>query len=374
MKIFSKNEWDPLKEVIVGNIFEDYTFNIDLSFKLFFQDNYGWGFRVADKEIVKVKEKHIFELKEDIDELVKTLKQESIKVHRPNKLSKVIKRDNGNDWSSEMIPALNVRDQSIIIDDTIVETSPCQRCRYYENELLQDIFAQSNSKHLKMPKSKMLDENFDQDLLKKRAKINNEQREVKTFEAELLMIDESEIKNHIDPNIEMMIDGANCVRFGDDIIINVANRNQYLGYLWFKEHFPNKKWHVMHAISNNHLDSFIVPICEGVLLLRDPKIQLPEFLKDWKIIIPPEPTQTQFPTYDSNDIIVTSPYIDMNVLSLDGNKIITNSLFPELSELLYKEGFDPIPVQHRHRRIFGGGFHCFTLDLLRETNERTKNR
>lgn len=366
MKVFSQNEWDPLKEVIVGNVFEDYTFNIDLSFKLFFQDNYGWGFRIADKEIVKVKEKHILELKEDIDGFVSVLEKNSIMVHRPKLLKKIVKRGNGNGWTSEMIPALNVRDQSIIIDDTIIETSPCQRCRYYENELLQDIYDQSNGKRLQMPKSKMLNENFDQELLAKRSHINNEQREVKTFEAELLMIDESEIKDHIGSNIEMMIDGANCVRFGKDILINVANRNQYLGYLWFKEHFPNKNWHVMHAISNNHLDSFIVPIAEGVLLLRDPNIKLPEFLKDWKILIPPEPNDMQFPTYDSNDIIVTSPYIDMNVLSVDGNKIITNSLFPELGDMLYKEGFDPIPVQHRHRRIFAGGFHCLTLDLLRE--------
>lgn len=366
MKVFSQNEWDPLKEVIVGNIFEDYTFNIDLSFKLFFQDNYGWGFCIGDKEIIKVKEQYIFELEEDISSFIKILKYENIIIHRPEKLTKIVKRDNGNGWSSEMIPALNVRDQSIIIGDTLVETSPCQRCRYYENELLIPIFNKIEGKHLKMPKSKMLNKNFDQKLLALRAQINNTQREVKTFESELFYINESKIKDHIDPNIEMMIDGANCVRFGKDILINVANRNQYLGYLWFKEHFPNKNWHVMHAISNNHLDSFIVPICEGVLLLRDSKIQLPEFLKEWKILIPPEPSTMQFPTYDSNDTILTSPYIDMNVLSLDGNKIVTNALFPELSDMLYNEGFDPIPVQHRHRRIFAGGFHCFTLDLIRE--------
>ena len=28
-------------------------------------------------------------------------------------------------------------------------------------------------------------------------------------------------------------------------------------------------------------------------------------------------------------------------------------------------GFTVVPVRHRHRRLFGGGFHCFTLDTVR---------
>ena len=67
-----------------------------------------------------------------------------------------------------------------------------------------------------------------------------------------------------------------------------------------------------------------------------------------------------------NAIILTTKYIDLNVLSVDEDKIIVNSLFPELIKTLEKHGFTPIPVRHRHRRIFGGGFHCFTLDTVRE--------
>jgi N-dimethylarginine dimethylaminohydrolase len=31
-----------------------------------------------------------------------------------------------------------------------------------------------------------------------------------------------------------------------------------------------------------------------------------------------------------------------------------------------REGFTVVPVRHRHRRLFGGGFHCFTLDTVRD--------
>lgn len=32
---------------------------------------------------------------------------------------------------------------------------------------------------------------------------------------------------------------------------------------------------------------------------------------------------------------------------------------------LEKHRFTVVPVRHRHRRLFGGGFHCFTLDTVR---------
>jgi glycine amidinotransferase len=45
--------------------------------------------------------------------------------------------------------------------------------------------------------------------------------------------------------------------------------------------------------------------------------------------------------------------------------VVVNSLFPELIRLLERHGFDVLPICHRHRRLFGGGFHCFTLDVRR---------
>jgi glycine amidinotransferase len=42
--------------------------------------------------------------------------------------------------------------------------------------------------------------------------------------------------------------------------------------------------------------------------------------------------------------------------------VLVNADCPGLVKTLESEGFTVIPVQHRHRRLFGGGFHCFTLD------------
>ena len=79
----------------------------------------------------------------------------------------------------------------------------------------------------------------------------------------------------------------------------------------------------------------------------------------------PEPSKNNFPDYGNDDLILTSKYIDMNVLSVDENTVIVNSMCPELCLLLEQNHFTVVPVRHRHRRLFGGGFHCFTLDTVR---------
>jgi len=369
MKVFSENEWSPLKEVIVGSAFSDYVFDVDLSFKLFFRDNYSWGARKGSPERIVIKKKYVDELQEDVECFSETLTDLGINVHRPNDIKKVVRVKTPH-WSTEIIPALNVRDQTVILGDTILETSPCVRNRYFENDLMKDIFYEGfldGANWMVMPRPIMTDNSFDRNLLDHKSKLNSIPD--KPFDHSDLFLnpndiipDANDLKIH-----EMMIDGAQLVRFGKDIIINIANKNHYLGYLWIKRQFPQYNYHPVYSLCDNHLDTLIVPLCEGVLLLRSKKFEefLPPFLKDWKIIYPPEIRSDMFPKYDSTDLILTSPYIDMNILSVDGNKIIVNELFPELSELLYSEGFDPIPVRHRHRKIFAGGFHCFTLDLLR---------
>jgi glycine amidinotransferase len=93
---------------------------------------------------------------------------------------------------------------------------------------------------------------------------------------------------------------------------------------------------------------------------------MPTQFQNWKYIIPPPPASGAFPTYNQDDLVLTSPYIDLNVLSISPDTILANKDCTGLIKILEQEGFNVIPVQHRHRRLFGGGFHCFTLDTIRE--------
>ncbi|MBB5866728.1 N-dimethylarginine dimethylaminohydrolase [Allocatelliglobosispora scoriae] len=63
---------------------------------------------------------------------------------------------------------------------------------------------------------------------------------------------------------------------------------------------------------------------------------------------------------------MNSLYIDLNVLSVDTEQVLVNEQRTGLRRLLDAEGFTTIPVRHRHRRLFGGGFHCFILDTHRD--------
>jgi glycine amidinotransferase len=112
----------------------------------------------------------------------------------------------------------------------------------------------------------------------------------------------------------------------------------------------------------------ILPLKPGVFLVRHAGVRdkLPEVFRSWKFIVGPDPDLAQFPTYSDLDVMLSSAYIDLNVLSIDEERVLVNRDMPALAKVLEQEGFTPIPVRHRHRRLFGGGLHCFTLDTVRD--------
>jgi glycine amidinotransferase len=172
-----------------------------------------------------------------------------------------------------------------------------------------------------------------------------------------------------DLGFEIMIDGAQCLRLGRDVIVNVSTANHRLGLDWLEMHFGDRfRFHRIERLSDSHIDSMVLALRPGMLLIRNEGVldYLPEKLRAWDYIVPPPPSQNNFPTYDREDLVLTSPYIDLNVLSINEETVMVNEACPELALELEKHGFTVVPVRHRHRRLFGGGFHCFTLDTVRE--------
>jgi glycine amidinotransferase len=371
--INSFDEWSPLKEVIVGSPINYNTQDLELSFKLFFHDvayatflypyyeksnDPNAAIAQATSSTRKLGKKYLEELTEDVEELVTTLEGLGVKVHKPMTLSHPIKFKTPY-WEATCIPALNVRDQAIIIGNEIIETPPQIRARYFENDLLKPIFYHyfnQGAKWTTMPRPIMTDRSFDMSY-------------VSSDRTPCVENIYTQNTSEFDVGHEMMIDGAQCIRLGKDIIVNVATENHWLGFQWLERHLGDKfRLHKIFQLTDNHIDSIVLPLRPGKLLLRNPQFldKLPEFLQKWDIIYPPEPTENIFPQYEDDELILTTKYIDLNILSVDEEKVIVNSLFPELMTTLEKHGFTPIPVRHRHRRLFGGGFHCFTLDTVRE--------
>jgi glycine amidinotransferase/scyllo-inosamine-4-phosphate amidinotransferase 1 len=60
-----------------------------------------------------------------------------------------------------------------------------------------------------------------------------------------------------------------------------------------------------------------------------------------------------------------SKWIAMNMLVVDQHTVIVDRNQTELIKSLESYKFTVIPLELRHSRTLGGGFHCVTLDLVR---------
>ncbi|WP_251941149.1 inosamine-phosphate amidinotransferase 1 [Nocardia sp. CDC159] len=297
------------------------------------------------------------ELEEDVEGFAAALAECGVSVLRPQPLTRRSTISSPL-WTALETPALNVRDQTIVLGDAIVETAPHVRGRLFENDYLKPIFynyLSRGSRWLAMPRPALARHSLDPGYFTEQG-----------IDVSGLLDDPD---THDLPGLghELVFDGAQCIRLGRDVLVNVANANHELGYTWLQTTFPHLRFHRLDAIADSHIDSIVIPLRPGLLLLRAPayREQLPAALQRWDVIYPPEQDESQFPDYSSFGFNLASRYIDINVLSVDEGTVVVNSLCPDLMRTLEKHGLTVIPVRHRHRRLFGGGFHCFTLDTIR---------
>lgn len=367
----SYNEWGKLNEVIIGRPFQSEDFLVDYSFCHFNFDNINEHLDLIEKEkannseystTLRFKEEYLAELNEDIEGFVNVLRNNGVHVLRPRQLNGANLHFSTPYWSSSLWPALNVRDRFLVLGNNIIETTPCIRSRFFETDLLKEhlySFYSKGANWISMPRPIITDASFD------KVYINNHPN--KTASRELISLI---TPNYYDVGIEILMDAANCIRLGKDILVNVSDKNQYMAFQWLKRSLGHLFcFHMLDSVTDNHIDSYIIIIRPGLLMVRNKRVidKLPSFMHNWDLIIAPEASESCFPQYDSDSLIITSKYIDTNILSIDENKVIANSLNPELISLLEKKGVEVIPVRHRHRRLFGGGFHCFSLDTNRDS-------
>jgi len=373
MKLNSFDEWSTLKEVIVGSAQNYTSHSRELSFDLFFHENltrtewYYPRLDVPGKETAKntqttlpIKQRYVEELNEDIEGIVQALESLSVKVHRPIHLDKDTNSVQTPAWSASVVPPLNVRDIALIVGDEIIETAPMIRSRYFETQFLKSIFAKyfhEGARWTLMPRPWMTDASFDLSYANS-ATAGGPTEPIKDPQAA-----------PYDVGFEMMFDGAQCVRLGQDIIANVSTANHAMAVDWLERHLDGRfRIHRVHKLSDSHIDSMLLALRPGTLLVRSKEVAnfLPEKLRKWDMIVAPQPGANNFPQYDEADLVLTSPYIDLNVLSVSPDTVLVNEACPELIKTLDQHKFTVVPVRHRHRRLFGGGFHCFTLDTVRE--------
>ncbi|MBT7608727.1 MAG: glycine amidinotransferase [Bacteriovoracaceae bacterium] len=360
MSVNVYTEWDPLQEIIIGNVINTkLNFVMDFTFKLFYHENINDQLIRNNK---KLQQRLIIQRQEDLDNLANILSDLGVKVKRPTMLNSPSDFITPN-FKSNLHPSDNPRDLVLIVGNKIIETPVLVRHRYFETDLLKPIFMDyfKNGAHwISAPKPTLVEESFDYTYIKSND-ANKRWADVKED----------------DDKLEIMFDAAQCMKFGRDIIMNISTKNHVLGAEWLERELgPDYKLHRVN-LTDYHLDGMMMPLAPGKLLINPISMEkklhlLPEELQKWDII---HCVDKEIATTDDETLLIASENISVNVLPINEKQCIvfssTGSGLSSMRKSLEENGIEAIPVRLRHSRVFDGGVHCCSLDTIRKGNLET---
>lgn len=169
--------------------------------------------------------------------------------------------------------------------------------------------------------------------------------------------------------VEPSFDAANVIRSDDALLYLVSNSGNKQGAQMLQNLLGETATvHTLEGVySYMHIDSTIAFLREGLMLLNPSRIKskdvLPEPFRSWDAIWCPEPTDIgHYPGFCN-----ASTWINMNLFSVSPTLVALEENQTELRKELEKHGIDCAMLPMRHQRTLGGGFHCVTLDLERDS-------
>jgi glycine amidinotransferase/scyllo-inosamine-4-phosphate amidinotransferase 1 len=179
------------------------------------------------------------------------------------------------------------------------------------------------------------------------------------------IVDAAENYHFMPRNEGMILDAANICRLGKDKMLFLESPSgNRKAYDWLCGVFPDVTIELCNFYAGVHIDSTVVALREGLVLLNGSRVteqNCPKVFQDWEKIFVDEVVPQDFYQYP-----YASKWIALNMLSVDPNTVILDKAQASLARTLEKKGFTVIPLELRHSRTLGGGFHCVTLDLWRQ--------
>jgi scyllo-inosamine-4-phosphate amidinotransferase 1 len=333
------NDWDTLKEIIVGTA--DFATIPDPNISIL-----KCQFPEYEEDYVKklygsYPQQVIDEQNEDLQILSDTLTSLGVIVHRPD-TQWANSEFKSPTWRGKNWHYYSPRDLHLIIGDIIIETPSPIWNRQFETwgyrEVMMSLWKRGY-KWIKAPSPILKEDNYREDT-KGIPSLNNN---------------------------EILFEAANCVRVGKDLIYQISNTGNWLGGEWLQSILQDYTVHTYDSIySFAHLDSTILPLREGLVMYNSSRIteeNEPDIFKSWDKIWIDECVSVG----DSFGLPWgASEWIGMNMLSISPDLAIVDKKQREVHEKLNKVGINTIPLELRHDRLLAGGFHCVTLDLVRE--------
>lgn len=305
--ISSYNEWDTLKRVVVGRA--DHA-NWPVNDEVFRREAAASLWKETPAPMGAVPQWIVDEANEDLNSLTKVLNEFGAEVIRPSDLN-----FQKHDGLYNYCP----RDRFLVYGDTIVDPVMMYPCRDMEYQCYMEVLEDAG-KIIHMPKNK-----------------------------------------------GMVMDAANVLRINGSMLMLESASGNRAAYRWLCEQFPNVKIELCNFYSGVHIDSTISVLRDGLVLLNAARVNhynCPKVFDGWEKIWVDEVVAQDFYQYP-----YASKWIALNVLSLDHETVVIDKNQKNLINLLEKFNFTVIPLELRHSRTLGGGFHCVTLDLNRETTK-----
>ena len=160
------------------------------------------------------------------------------------------------------------------------------------------------------------------------------------------------------------MDAANVCRMNDRWLYLESPSGNRRAYDWLCRQLPDIDIELVNFYSGVHIDSTICPLREGFVVLNASRVtpeNCPKAFKGWTKLWVNDVVAQDFYQYP-----YASKWIGMNMLSIDPSTVIVDRNQHQLIEDLERAKFTVIPLELRHSRTLGGGFHCVTLDLVRD--------
>ncbi len=301
--ISSYDEWSPLKRVVVGSATDA---NWPTNDPVFSQESEKTTWKETPVPRGPVLQRIIDEANEDLDILATTLMSLGVEVIRPEPLN-----FQTHDGMYNYCP----RDRLLVYGDTVVDPAMMYPCRNMELQCYHDI------------------------------------------------VDKAPNYIHMPRHEGMILDAANVCRLGDRMLFLESASGNRAAYNWLCEQFPDVEIELCNFYSGVHIDSTIVPLRNGVVMLNSSRVKfdaVPRVFDGWHKIWVHDVVAQDFYQYP-----YASKWIATNMLVVDPHTVICDADQTELIKTLKSYQFEVIPLRLRHSRTLGGGFHCVTLDLYR---------
>ena len=302
--IDSRNEWDPLEEIVVGSATNA---NWPTDDPVFATEGERTAWKETPVPSGPVPQHIVDEANRELDILSETLARLGAIVRRPAPMDFVARQGMYN-----YCP----RDRLLIAGDIVVDCNMLFPCRNQEIEALKSVTEQAR-RVITMPRDQ-----------------------------------------------GMVLDAANVSRLGDTWLFLESQTGNRAAYDWLCEQFPYINIELCNFYAGIHIDSTITPLREGLVLLNGSRVNpenCPQVFRDWEKIYVNDVVPQGFYQYP-----YASKWIAMNMLAVDPETVIIDAAQHELIALLNSENIDTIPLTLSHSRTLGGGFHCVTLDIRRK--------